>query len=40
MGGIGNFVGGMNQHFSGKLPAVMVMPFAYAIPFVRLSLVH
>src|ERR1051325_8923963 len=33
MGGLGNFVGGMNQQFSGKLPAFMVMPFAYAIPF-------
>ena len=33
MGGIGNFVGGMNQHFSGKLPAFMVMPFAYFLPF-------
>ena len=33
MGGIGNFVSGMNQRFSGKLPAAMVMPFAYAIPF-------
>src|SRR6266403_2789108 len=33
MGGIGNFVGGMNQRFAGKLPAAMVMPFAYAIPF-------
>jgi uncharacterized membrane protein YphA (DoxX/SURF4 family) len=32
-GGIGNFVGGMNQQFSGKLPALMVMPFAYTIPF-------
>src|SRR5437016_4094673 len=32
-GGLGNFVGGMNQQFSGKLPAVMVMPFAYFIPF-------
>jgi thiosulfate dehydrogenase [quinone] large subunit len=31
--GINNFVGGMNQQFSGKLPAFMVMPFAYAIPF-------
>jgi thiosulfate dehydrogenase [quinone] large subunit len=31
--GIGNFVGNMNQRFSGKLPAAMVMPFAYAIPF-------
>jgi thiosulfate dehydrogenase [quinone] large subunit len=33
MGGISNFVGGMNQLFSGKLPAVMVMPFAYFLPF-------
>ena len=33
MGGIGNFVGGMNQRFSGKLPAAMVMPFAYVLPF-------
>jgi len=33
IGGVGNFVGGMNQRFSGKLPAAMVMPFAYAIPF-------
>jgi thiosulfate dehydrogenase [quinone] large subunit len=33
IGGIGNFVGGMNQHFAGKLPAAMVMPFAYVLPF-------
>lgn len=33
MGGLGSFVGAMNQRFSGKLPAVMVMPFAYALPF-------
>jgi len=33
MGGISNFVGSMNQRFSGKLPAFMVMPFAYALPF-------
>lgn len=31
--GIGGFVGNVNQQFSGKLPAAMVMPFAYAIPF-------
>src|SRR5438046_5792682 len=37
MAGISNFVGGMNQHFSGKLPAVMVMPFAYAIPFCEVA---
>src|SRR5437588_4532043 len=33
MGGLSNFVGGMNLQFSGKLPAAMVMPFAYFIPF-------
>jgi uncharacterized membrane protein YphA (DoxX/SURF4 family) len=33
MGGLGIFVGSMNQRFSGKLPAVMVMPFAYILPF-------
>ncbi len=33
MGGIANFVGAMNQRFAGKLPAFMVMPFAYALPF-------
>src|SRR2546423_171649 len=32
-GGLSSFVGGMNQEFSGKLPAAMVMPFAYFIPF-------
>ena len=33
MGGLANFVGGMNQHFAGKLPAIMVTAFAYALPF-------
>ena len=33
IGGLGNFVGGMNQHFAGKLPAAMVMSFAYVLPF-------
>ena len=32
-GGLSDFVGSMNQQFSGKLPAAMVMPFAYFIPF-------
>ena len=35
-GGVSGFVGSMNQLFSGKLPAVMVMPFAYLIPFAEL----
>ena len=33
LSGLTNFVGGINQRFSGKLPAAIVMPFAYAIPF-------
>lgn len=33
MMGISNFVGGTSQQFAGKLPAVMVVPFAYVIPF-------
>jgi thiosulfate dehydrogenase (quinone) large subunit len=33
LGGIGNFVAAMNQSFAGKLPAAVVMPFAFAIPF-------
>src|SRR5437660_10548435 len=33
IGGLTTFVGGMNQHFAGKLPAMMVMPFAYVLPF-------
>lgn len=37
MVGVANFVGGMNQQFSGKLPAAMVMPFAYAIPFCEVT---
>src|ERR1041384_5173328 len=32
-GGLSDFVGSMNQQFSGKLPAAMVMPFASFIPF-------
>jgi uncharacterized membrane protein YphA (DoxX/SURF4 family) len=35
--GVGSFVGTMNQQFSGKLPAFMVMPFAYAIPFAEVT---
>jgi thiosulfate dehydrogenase [quinone] large subunit len=33
IGGLASFVGGMNQQFAGKLPAYMVMPFAYLLPF-------
>ena len=37
LGGLGNFVGTMNQRFAGKLPAAMVMPFAYFIPFAEVA---
>jgi len=37
MVGVANIVGGMNQQFSGKLPAAMVMPFAYALPFCEVT---
>lgn len=35
MGGIGNFASGMEQHFAGKLPSALVLPFAYALPFME-----
>lgn len=37
IGGLSSFVGGMNQAFSGKLPAAMVTTFAYAIPFCEVT---
>ena len=37
MGGIGNFVAGLEQKFAGKLPMFLVVPFAYAIPFIELT---
>jgi thiosulfate dehydrogenase (quinone) large subunit len=33
--GLRNFAGGMLQQFSGKLPGVLVQPFAYSLPFVE-----
>jgi thiosulfate dehydrogenase [quinone] large subunit len=33
MAGIGAFAAGTNQHFAGKLPSVMVLAFAYILPF-------
>lgn len=35
MGGVGNFAAGMEQRFAGKLPPVLVLPFAYALPFME-----
>lgn len=37
MGGVGNFAAGMEQHFTGKLPAALVLPFAYALPFMEVT---
>jgi thiosulfate dehydrogenase [quinone] large subunit len=31
--GVGNVAGSMLQQFSGKLPAVLVQPFVYVLPF-------
>jgi hypothetical protein len=33
MVGIGVFAAGTNQHFAGKLPSVLVLPFLYILPF-------
>jgi thiosulfate dehydrogenase (quinone) large subunit len=35
VGGIGGFAAGMEQRFAGKLPSVLVLPFAYALPFME-----
>jgi thiosulfate dehydrogenase [quinone] large subunit len=38
LGGVGNFAGGTTQHFAGKLPSVLVTPFAYTLPFAEVIL--
>ena len=38
MSGIGNFVAGLHQEFTGKLPLVIVTPFAYGLPFVEVTI--
>ncbi len=35
--GVSTFAAGMQQQFSGKLPAFIVTPFAYALPFVEVA---
>ena len=35
MGGLGSFADKMQQQFAGKLPSALVMPFAYALPFME-----
>jgi thiosulfate dehydrogenase (quinone) large subunit len=37
MFGIGNFAAGLQQEFAGKLPMVIVTPFAYVLPFVEVT---
>ena len=37
MGGIGGFADGMQQRFAGKLPSVLVLPFAYTLPFMEVT---
>jgi thiosulfate dehydrogenase [quinone] large subunit len=37
MGGIGGFAAGMEQQFAGKLPSALVLPFAYALPFMEVT---
>ncbi len=36
--GLDNVVAGMVQQFAGKLPAFLVMPFAYVLPFAELAI--
>jgi uncharacterized membrane protein YphA (DoxX/SURF4 family) len=35
--GIGNFAAALQQQFAGKLPMVIVTPFAYGLPFVEVT---
>lgn len=37
MGGVGDFATGMQQHFAGKLPSALVLPFAYTLPFMEVT---
>ena len=35
--GIGVFAGGLQQQFAGKLPMIIVTPFAYLLPFLEVT---
>jgi thiosulfate dehydrogenase [quinone] large subunit len=35
--GIGNFAAGLQTQFAGKLPVFMVIPFAYALPLLEVT---
>ena len=37
MGGVGSFAAVMEQHFAGKLPGALVLPFAYTLPFMEVT---
>jgi thiosulfate dehydrogenase (quinone) large subunit len=37
VGGIGGFAAGMEQRFAGKLPSILVLPFAYTLPFMEVA---
>ena len=36
--GIGNFAAGLQQNFAGKLPSVLLTPFAYILPFAEVAI--
>lgn len=36
--GIGNFAAGLQQNFAGKLPPVLITPFAYILPFAEVAI--
>ena len=38
LGGVGAFAAGLEHEFAGKLPAMLVAPFAYALPFAEVAL--
>ena len=38
MTGVGAFAAGLQQEFAGKLPAFIVTPFSYALPFAEVTI--
>ena len=38
MAGVGSFASGLESRFAGKLPSVLVLPFAYMLPFAEITL--
>ena len=35
--GLGNFAGATQQQFAGKLPVLLITPFAYSLPFLEVT---